>query len=111
MLPSHAPFVSLPQEILLKILSYLGPRDLCRISQTHPLLAHLAYDSSLWQSLHPVRWANGHWQFYFPSLDKADVRINGGILLFDDLVYTLFYPFSYSYHMILLLVTTLPSTS
>ena len=59
-------FIDLPPEILLKIFSYLSPTDLCCMSQLHSSLHTLAFDGSLWQHLHPVRWVHGNRQFFFP---------------------------------------------
>ena len=60
-------FLSLPPEVILQILSYLDdPRDLCHVAMTHPSLSSLAYDGSLWEVLHPVRWAEGNWKFFTP---------------------------------------------
>jgi F-box/leucine-rich repeat protein 5 len=59
---------SLPPEILLRIFSFLSPKDLCRMSQTHSFFTQLCYDETLWRSIHPIHWANGHWQF-FPAIN------------------------------------------
>ena len=46
----------LPDETLLKIFSYVSPKDLCHCAQVSHLWSKIAHDSSLWQELHPVRW-------------------------------------------------------
>ena len=58
--------LDLPPELLLTIFSHLSPRDLCNLSLVHPKLHPLTFDPSLWQHLHPIRWANGHLQFFPP---------------------------------------------
>ena len=58
--------LDLPPELLLRMFNFLSPMDLCRLSQVHPSLRSLAFDGSLWQHLHPIRWANGHHQFFSP---------------------------------------------
>lgn len=65
--PAWSPsLITLPTEILLHILSYLSPRDLLRMLPLHSTLYHLTRDGSLWQHVHPVRWARGHWDFFTP---------------------------------------------
>ena len=48
------------------IFSHLGPRDLLRLSRTHSSLRRVTFDPSLWAHLHPIRWANGHLDFFPP---------------------------------------------
>lgn len=48
-----------PTEVMLKILSYLSPRDLSRCAQVSQQWNQLAMDPSLWQALWPVQWAAG----------------------------------------------------
>eukprot|EP00731_Ephydatia_muelleri_P001172 Em0001g1172a len=57
---------SLPPEVLVKIFSYLSPVDLCHLSQSHTSLRGVAFNGSLWQHLHPVRWANENIRFFRP---------------------------------------------
>ena len=64
--------LDLPPELLLRVFSLLSPVDLCHLSQVHPSLHALAFDGSLWQHLHPVRWANGHHQFFSPLTLEAE---------------------------------------
>lgn len=47
-------------------MSYLSPTHLLRLSQLHSILNAVALDGTLWQHLHPVRWARGHFQFFSP---------------------------------------------
>ena len=56
----------LPPEVLLNILSYLSPTELLSLAHLHSKLNTLAFDGSLWQHIHPVRWAQGHREFYQP---------------------------------------------
>ena len=58
--------LTLPTELSLQILSYLSPQDLLHLVPLHSTLYHLARDPALWQHLHPVRWAAGHWEFFKP---------------------------------------------
>ena len=64
--------LDLPPELLLRVFNFLSPVDLCRFSQVHPSLHSLAFDGSLWQHLHPIRWANGHHQFVSPLTFEAE---------------------------------------
>ena len=57
----------MPPEVLLTIFAHLGPRDLLRLSQIHSSLHQMAFDPSLWVHLHPIRWANGHLNFFTPT--------------------------------------------
>jgi F-box/leucine-rich repeat protein 5 len=53
---SNSEFSKLPTELLLKIFSYLSPRDLCRCAQVCRQWSEVSWDGLLWQQLHPVRW-------------------------------------------------------
>lgn len=64
--PSTPSLLHLPPEVLLNILSYLSPAELLSLAHLHSKLNTLAFDGSLWQHLHPVRWAEGHREFYQP---------------------------------------------
>ena len=64
--PSAPSLLHLPPEVLLDILSYLSPTELLSLSQLHSKLNTLAFDGSLWTHLHPVRWAQGHREFFQP---------------------------------------------
>ena len=67
--PVLAPsLLTLPPEVLLQILSYLSPHDLLRLAPLHSTLHRLTQDVTLWQHLHPVRWAAGNNQFFKPPL-------------------------------------------
>lgn len=57
-------FENLPNEICLKIFSYLNPRDLARVGSVSQRWYQQTRDSTLWSSLHPVQWAQGNWSFY-----------------------------------------------
>ncbi|XP_072884730.1 LOW QUALITY PROTEIN: F-box/LRR-repeat protein 5 [Hemitrygon akajei] len=57
----------LPPELLLKILGYLNPRELCRSRQVNTRWARVARTGALWRHLHPVSWARGHWYNGPPS--------------------------------------------
>ncbi|XP_034387081.1 F-box/LRR-repeat protein 5 [Cyclopterus lumpus] len=56
---SSAHISQLPTEIMLRLLRYLGPEDLCRCSQVCSSWLDLAKTGSLWRHLYPVRWARG----------------------------------------------------
>ena len=68
----------LPPEVLLNILSYLSPSELLSLSQLHSKLNTLAFDGSLWQHIHPVRWAQGHREFYQPLVSWGSVEMDEG---------------------------------
>ena len=76
-------FTDLPQEVLLKVLRHLSPRDLCIVAQVNNTLAQATMDGLLWQHVHPVRWFHGHWKFYKPSKGDdgdCDDRFDDGLL-------------------------------
>ncbi|XP_062871710.1 F-box/LRR-repeat protein 5 [Trichomycterus rosablanca] len=50
---------ALPEEILVRLFRYLGPKDLCRCSQVCRTWAEVVKTGSLWRHLYPVRWARG----------------------------------------------------
>ncbi|XP_056271258.1 F-box/LRR-repeat protein 5 isoform X2 [Pseudoliparis swirei] len=56
---SSAHISDLPTELLLRLLRYLGPEDLCRCSQVCSSWLDLTRTGSLWRHLYPVRWARG----------------------------------------------------
>lgn len=60
----------LPVELLIKVFSYLGPKDLCHCSQVAKLWKSVAVDGRLWEVLHPIRWAKGDWRF--SSVSSSD---------------------------------------
>jgi len=66
--------LSLPNELLLQIFSYLSPQDLLNMSQTHPQLQFPSLDGSLWTHVHPIRWATGRWRFFQPPDISDRVR-------------------------------------
>ena len=76
--PSGPALLQLPPEVLLTILSYLSPSELLSLSHLHSKLNALAFDGSLWQHLHPVRWAQGHKEFYQPLVMWGDDGDGGG---------------------------------
>lgn len=71
--PQTPSLLTLPPELLLQVLSYLSPRDLLRLAPLHSALCRLTQDPSLWQHLHPVRWAVGHWEFFRPPPTGSQV--------------------------------------
>ena len=73
-----SPLLQLPPEVLLSILSYLSPSQLLSLSHLHSKLNALAFDGSLWQHLHPVRWAQGHKEFYQPLVVWGEEGDGGG---------------------------------
>ena len=94
--PSHSLSLEhLPQEVLLKVFSYLDPQDLCHLSQTHPSFSELAFDGSLWSSLHPVRWADGHWKFFSALFGTKD-EVSKSSFYFLELS---FFMFRYMLHI------------
>ncbi|XP_076014361.1 F-box/LRR-repeat protein 5 [Genypterus blacodes] len=65
---SSAHISQLPTEIMLRLLHYLGPEDLCRCSQVCTTWSELTKTGSLWRHLYPVRWARGD-QYSGPPSD------------------------------------------
>ena len=55
---------------------YLSPRDLCRCAQVNSLFSKIAFDGTLWQHLHPVRWLKGQWKFHMPTAYDEDALEN-----------------------------------
>ncbi len=53
----------IPDEIVMNILSRLGPRDLLRTAQASKKLHALAFTPSLWRRILPTQWAKGNWSF------------------------------------------------
>ncbi|XP_078064681.1 F-box/LRR-repeat protein 5-like, partial [Mustelus asterias] len=51
----------LPPEVLLKILGYLNPRELCRSCQVNTRWSVLARTGALWRHLYPISWVRGDW--------------------------------------------------
>jgi F-box/leucine-rich repeat protein 5 len=62
----------LPNELWLKIYSYLNPQDLCRCAQVCKTWTGLAHDMSLWQSVWPRQWARGQWSFAQPEDEEEE---------------------------------------
>ncbi|XP_046580695.1 F-box/LRR-repeat protein 5-like [Haliotis rubra] len=58
---------SLPDEILLCVMSLLSPQDLARCAQVCQRWNKMALDSSLWSHLYPMQWAQGEWSSLPPS--------------------------------------------
>ncbi|CAH1265141.1 FBXL5 [Branchiostoma lanceolatum] len=75
-----SPIQALPSEILLRVMSYLSPRDLCRSAQVCRSWSDLARDGQLWQVMHPARWAQGDWRFGFlPDEDPDELPVYGAM--------------------------------
>eukprot|EP00058_Branchiostoma_floridae_P017295 XP_002602783.1 hypothetical protein BRAFLDRAFT_115491 [Branchiostoma floridae] len=75
-----SPIQTLPSEILLHVMLYLSPRDLCRCAQVCRSWSDLARDGHLWQVMHPARWAQGDWRFGFlPDEDPDDLPVYGAM--------------------------------
>lgn len=72
--------LSLPVELILYIFSYLTPQELLRLLSLHSTLYHLALDSSLWQHLHPIRWARGYWHFFTPPPIQSEELVYFGLV-------------------------------
>ncbi|XP_051929821.1 F-box/LRR-repeat protein 5 [Hippocampus zosterae] len=68
----------LPAEVILRILAYLDPRDLCRCSQVCASWSELAKTGSLWRHLYPVRWARG--DYYNSPPGDSDQEPDAGWL-------------------------------
>ncbi|KAH9519340.1 F-box/LRR-repeat protein 5 [Bulinus truncatus] len=65
-------FSNLPTEICQKIFSFLGPKDLVKISQVSKRWKHLTKDPTLWTHMYPVHWAQGNWSFFPEPLGGVD---------------------------------------
>ena len=48
-----------PDEVAIKIFSYLNPQDLGRCAQVSHHWNNLALDGSLWRNFLPVQWSKG----------------------------------------------------
>ncbi|XP_041035589.1 F-box/LRR-repeat protein 5 isoform X2 [Carcharodon carcharias] len=57
----------LPPEVLLKVLGYLNPRELCRARQVNTRWSRLAGSGALWRHLYPISWVRGNWYSGPPS--------------------------------------------
>jgi len=51
MISSSSHFNTLPQEIVLRILSHLSPIDLAKVGKVNQRLAELSIDDTLWKEL------------------------------------------------------------
>ncbi|KXJ10444.1 F-box/LRR-repeat protein 5 [Exaiptasia diaphana] len=78
--------VKYPPEIILKIFSYLNPKDLCRAAQVCRKWSFLARDGQLWQELFPARWIfRNDWRFGLPSDDEVcDCNCKGSFDSLDE---------------------------
>lgn len=65
--PPDKTIQDLPNELLLKVMSYMGPRDLGMCQQVCRDWSVVAKDPSLWRELHPVKWAQGEWNYRIES--------------------------------------------
>ena len=66
-------FEGLPDEIMIRILALLGPRDLLRLARTNHAFHRLVFTPKLWRRVLPTQWARGHWSFQ-PEFLAADDR-------------------------------------
>ena len=83
---SYSPYISelvcgLPDELWLKIYSYLNPRDLCRCAQVCKVWAGLSRDMSLWHSVWPRHWAQGEWSFTQPEDEEEEETVLNSSML------------------------------
>ena len=53
----------LPDEIMIKILGLLGPKDLLRLARTNHGFHRLVFTPKLWRRVLPTQWARGNWSF------------------------------------------------
>ena len=53
----------LPDEIMIKILGQLGPKDLLRLARTNHDFHRLVFTPKLWRRVFPTQWARGIWSF------------------------------------------------
>ena len=63
----------LPDEIMLKILQWLGPKDLLRLARTNRNYHRLVFTPKLWRRVLPTQWARGNWSFQ-PEVVADDRR-------------------------------------
>ena len=74
-----------PSEIMLKIFSYLGPKDLCRCAQVCRLWSQSARDGELWRELYPVRWIfRKDWRFGADGDDMCSCNCDSEIQSFES---------------------------
>jgi len=52
-----------PDEIMIKILGQLGPKDLLRLARTNHDFHRLVFTPKLWRRVFPTQWARGIWSF------------------------------------------------
>ena len=64
LITSEHTFDLLPDEILLSIMSYLNPRELCRAAQMCKRWNQLTMDGSLWTGVYPMNWAKGTYNLF-----------------------------------------------
>ena len=63
----------LPDEIMIRILAFLGPQDLLRLARTNHTFHRLVFTPKLWRRILPTQWARGVWSFQ-PEVLAADDR-------------------------------------
>ena len=63
----------LPDEIMLKILQWLGPKDLLQLARTNRNYHRLVFTPKLWRRVLPTQWARGNWSFQ-PEVVADDRR-------------------------------------
>ena len=63
----------LPDEIMIKILGLLGPKDLLRLARTSHGFHRLVFTPKLWRRVLPTQWARGKWSFQ-PEVVADDHR-------------------------------------
>lgn len=77
-LTSNNEFAILPNELLMKIFSYLSPLDLCRCAQVCRHWSKASCDGMLWQELYPLRWIfRGDWRTGIDEYELHDGSNNG----------------------------------
>ena len=76
-----SPMEQLPAEVMIKVMSYLSPKDLCRCAQVSQHWNQVALDPCLWPGIYPVQWAAGKLIVVFVSY-TADMLYNI-VLIYD----------------------------
>lgn len=79
--PRGCPLLQMPVEVLVLILSWLEPRDLCTAAQACTVLAQLSREDTLWRrfcSTHQHKPADQSWRDCYREWVAASLRVYAG---------------------------------
>lgn len=80
----------LPEELLIHIFTFLGPKDLVHCSSVSQGWNQIAYSGVLWHTLHLSRWGVGDWTFGDEMMSddcNCDCEPNYDLFTFSDYNY------------------------